>query len=73
MNGAVQGTATQQTAFRLPTLLLERLDRYAERLRLEQPGLTISRADVVRLLLTRGLDQLEIGQSPGKSGLRRRG
>ena len=62
--------ATQQTAFRLPTSLLDRLDAYAARLRAEQPGIAISRADVVRLLLSRALDELDAQQS--RSGLRRR-
>ena len=63
---------TQQTAFRLPTELLGRLDRYAERLREEQPGISITRADVVRLLLTRSLDEAEARRPQNKSGLRRR-
>src|SRR5262245_10281892 len=62
---------TQQTAFRLPTELLERLDAYVARLRAEQPGVTFSRADVVRLLLTRGLDEIEKA-APLRSGLRRK-
>lgn len=48
-----------QTAFRLPSALVERLDAYAERLRQNVPGVRISRADVVRLVLGRGLDQVE--------------
>jgi hypothetical protein len=43
------------TAFRLEQALLERLDKYAEKLASET-GLPVSRADVVRILLTRGLD-----------------
>ncbi|MCC6526088.1 MAG: hypothetical protein IT373_25800 [Polyangiaceae bacterium] len=66
----MEPATTQQTAFRLPTALLERLDGYAERLRAEQPGITITRADVVRLLLTRALD--EVDKVPSRSGLRRR-
>lgn len=54
---------TQQAAFRLSTSLLERLDSYAERLRREQPGMTVSRSDVVRLLLTRALDGSDV--APG--------
>jgi predicted DNA-binding protein len=52
--------ATQQTAFRLPLSLLARLDRYAERMRGEQKGLGVTRADVVRILLTKALDELGI-------------
>jgi predicted DNA-binding protein len=48
----------KMTAFRLEESLLRRLDRYAERLSRET-GLPASRADVVRLLLMRGLDEVE--------------
>lgn len=50
---------TQQTAFRLPRELLKRLDAHVEQLRREQPGMTISRADAVRVLLGRALDEAE--------------
>jgi hypothetical protein len=46
------------TAFRLEEALLKRLDKYAERLS-KGTGLPVNRADVVRLLLTRGLDAVE--------------
>jgi predicted DNA-binding protein len=62
---------TLQTAFRLPVSLLERLDAYADRLRAEQPGINITRADVVRLLLSRALSEVEAA-APRQSGLRRR-
>ncbi len=51
--------AKRQQAFRLPESLIDRLNRYAERLRRERPGLEVSRADAVRLLLSRALDQEE--------------
>lgn len=47
---------TEQVAFRLPKKLVARLDEYAAQLANEQPGLTVTRTDVVRILLTRGLD-----------------
>ena len=50
--------ATQQVAFRLPLSLLARLDQHAERMRAEQKGLTVTRADVVRLLLMQALDNV---------------
>lgn len=50
---------TQQTAFRLPVELLSRLDKHAKRLQVASPGMTITRADVVRMLLTQGLDEAE--------------
>ena len=55
----IEHEATQQAAFRLPLSLLDRLDRYAERVSREQKGLSVTRADVVRLLLIRALDELE--------------
>jgi len=48
-----------QTAFRLEEELIERLDRYADRLNREQPGLDVTRAAVVRLLLMKALDEVE--------------
>jgi Arc/MetJ-type ribon-helix-helix transcriptional regulator len=55
---------TQQTAFRLPRSLLKRLDAHVEQLRRAQPGLNISRADAVRMLLTRALDSIERRKKP---------
>lgn len=46
----------EQLVVRLPTSLLERVDAYAEQLRLEQPGPAWRRSDVVRLLMARALD-----------------
>jgi len=43
-------------AFRLPDDLIGRVDAYAKRLEAEQPGITVTRADAVRALLTRALD-----------------
>ena len=50
---------TTQVAFRLPADLLKRIDRHAERMRVAQPGVNVTRTDVVRMLLTRALDHLE--------------
>lgn len=47
---------TRQAAFRLPETLLNRLDELAAAMSRERPGLKITRADVVRMLLVRGLD-----------------
>jgi hypothetical protein len=49
----------QQTAFRLPSALIAKLDRIAERLTAERPGIPITRADVVRMLLTRAVEEEE--------------
>ena len=50
---------------RLPDSLLERLERYAERMREGQPGVAVSRTDVVRLLLTRAIEEID-GATPLK-------
>jgi hypothetical protein len=50
---------TEQVAFRLPRKLIARLDDYAKRVAGEQPGMTVTRTDVVRILLTRALDATE--------------
>lgn len=47
-----------QLVIRLPQDLVDRVDAYSERLRAEQPGPKWTRADVVRMLLTRALDAL---------------
>ena len=47
------------TPIRFPEALLRRLDRHAEQLRREQPGVEITRSDVIRLLLGRALDAVE--------------
>lgn len=57
--------AMQVVPFRLPDQLVRRLDRHAERLRAEQPGMRVTRADVVRVLLERGLDAAEKGGRHG--------
>jgi hypothetical protein len=52
-------TKTIQVAFRLPENLLERIDAYARRLSEAAPGLTITRADAARMLMTKALDAEE--------------
>ncbi|HEX7840712.1 MAG TPA: hypothetical protein VF469_24715 [Kofleriaceae bacterium] len=44
------------------------LDRHVERMTKEHPGLDFSRADAVRSLLTRALDEIEGPSSPAKRG-----
>jgi len=45
--------------FRLPVDLIKRLDKHAERMQAEQPGLQVTRADALRVLLTDALDRAE--------------
>jgi hypothetical protein len=58
---------TTQVAFRLPDELLERVDRHAERMREAQPGVNVSRTDVVRMLLTRALEHAESELQPKRA------
>jgi hypothetical protein len=59
---------TTQVAFRLPDSLIARLDQHVERMGKEHPGLDFTRADAVRSLLTRALDQIEGASAPTKRG-----
>jgi len=56
-------TKDAQLVVRIPTALLDRVDAYAERLRVEMPGAKWARADVARMLLTKALDAIE--KQPG--------
>jgi hypothetical protein len=47
---------TVQVAIRVPEDLLERIDEYAQRISEATPGLTLTRADAVRMLMTKALD-----------------
>lgn len=58
-SGMASHAPMQVIPFRLPEDLVKRLDRYAERLSREQRGMRFTRADVVRVLLTEGLDRVE--------------
>jgi predicted transcriptional regulator len=46
-------------AFRFSESLVRRLDKHAERLARERPGLRVTRADALRMLLVEGLDREE--------------
>ncbi len=41
---------------RFPKVLVERIDRFIKRFKKENPGLTISRADTIRMILTQYFD-----------------
>lgn len=51
--------AVVMSAFRLKPELLKRLDQHAKRMEAASPGLTFTRSDAVRALLTQGLDVAE--------------
>jgi len=57
---------TEQVAFRLPKPLIKKLDAYAERMAKDQPGMNVTRTDVVRILLTRALDAKEAKPNTAK-------
>jgi hypothetical protein len=54
-----RSTNDSQLVVRLPGSLVERVDDFAERMRLELPGVRFARAEAVRVLLTRALNQLK--------------
>ncbi len=70
------GSAAKQFSFRLPLDLVKRVEHCAQELR--AAGLDVTRADVVRLLLKRGLDagqcklQLSFGLRPSNAKLKKR-
>lgn len=47
-----------QLVVRLPGALVGRVDQYAARMRRELPGVRFARAEAVRVLLTRALDNV---------------
>jgi hypothetical protein len=61
------GADQRQVAFRLPGELIERLETYAEWLREDTGMATVSVSDAVRLVLTRGLDEID-SDSRGRRG-----
>jgi hypothetical protein len=64
-----RATHDSQLVVRLPGALVGRVDAFAARMRSELPGLRFARAEAVRVLLTRALDQLRV--SGASSGGRR--
>lgn len=52
-------------AFRLPDALIVDVDRVAQRLEAEQPGMAVTRAQAVRVLL---LEAIRARKAPGISG-----
>ncbi len=57
---------TTLVAFRLEEELLKRIDAYAKQLEQATPGLKLARVDAVRVLLLRGLEEVEKAQGAGK-------
>ena len=57
---------TTQVAFRFADRLLERIDRHVKRLERAERGVEYSRADAVRDLVTRALDEIEASERKGR-------
>lgn len=66
LKGESVATNDKQTAIRLPSELLERVDRLAAQWQAERPGQRVARSDVLRVLLLQALDTAEGGNDGGK-------
>ncbi len=62
---------TTLVAFRLEEGLLKRIDAYAKRLEQATPGLKLARVDAVRVLLLRGLEEVEGNEGPPPASKRK--
>jgi hypothetical protein len=56
----------KQTGLRIPEELLARVDAFAVRLQKEQPGLSIGRADAMRVLIQKGLEAVAAEKKASK-------
>jgi hypothetical protein len=56
---------TEQTALRLSPELLARIDGFLSRMREQTPGVGFTRADAIRVLLTKALDAEEASTAKG--------
>jgi hypothetical protein len=54
-----RSTNDSQLVVRLPGSLVERIDDFAAHMRSELPGVRFARAEAVRVLLTRALNELK--------------
>jgi hypothetical protein len=59
----------KRAVIRLPSEIVDRLDRLAEELTASSPGKKFSRASVVRVLLSRGFGAVEADREQLTSGL----
>jgi len=50
---------TKQICIRIPSELVDRIDRLVLAMQQDVPGVTMARADVVRACVLRGIDPLE--------------
>jgi hypothetical protein len=56
---------SKQVGFKLPVNLIHRLEEHFARLQDESPGETVTMKEVVRILLTRALDDAESDRTRG--------
>ena len=61
--------STRMVGFRFSDLLKDRLERYREKLQASTPGLDVTMADTVRVLLTKALDAEGIQPAKGAPDL----
>lgn len=66
LRGPKARTKTTQVAFRLPDDLLKRLDAFAADMAKNVPGVYVSRADALRVLLAKALDAEEAEKKTNK-------
>jgi hypothetical protein len=59
--------ARQGVFVRMDDRLLEQIDAYVERLKQEQPGMTATRSDAIRVLIHKGLDVVGKAQAGGEA------
>ena len=65
---------TNQIGVRVDDALLQALDAYAAKLSADNPGMNMTRADAIRVLLTRGLQDFQANQQqPPKRATKKRG
>jgi hypothetical protein len=62
----IKQPSSQQIAIRMPSTLLERIDAFAEQLKLRSPGLRITRADAIRVMIENALAQSELSNPSSK-------
>ena len=61
-------TQDAQLVVRLPQDMLDRVDAFTERMQRELPGSFVRRAEAVRMLLIRGLNEFDKTTSKPKGG-----
>ena len=58
------GSGGFNTAFRIPTPLLARVDAFARSRESNEPGREVTRSEAIRILITRALDSVALDYNP---------